>query len=50
LIAINGQILREIKNPVLQNKSLTIDNLQQGFYFLKISSNQQQIIKKILVN
>ena len=50
LITINGQILREIKNPVLQNKSLTIDNLQQGFYFLKISSNQQQIIKKILVN
>lgn len=50
LITINGQILREIKNPVLQNKTYTIDNLQQGFYFLKISSNQQQIIKKILVN
>jgi hypothetical protein len=50
LITINGQILREIKNPVLQNKTFTIDNLQQGFYFLKISSNQQQIIKKILVN
>ncbi len=50
LITINGQILREIKNPILQNKTYTIDNLQQGFYFLKISSNQQQIIKKILVN
>jgi endonuclease I len=51
LITVNGQILKQITNPILQNKTYTIDNLQPGFYFLKVfTKNEQQITKKILVN
>lgn len=50
LINLNGQLLLEIKNPVFNNNSYTIDNLPQGFYFLKLSSNYQSITKKVIIN
>ena len=50
LITINGQLMMEIKKPVLDNNSYSIDNLPEGFYFLKLSSENQSIIKKIIVN
>lgn len=50
LINVNGQIIMEIKNPNFENHSLSIDNLNQGFYFLKLSSENQSIIKKVIVN
>ena len=50
LINLNGQLLLEVKNPVFNNNSYTLDNLPQGFYFLKLSSNNQSLIKKVMVN
>jgi endonuclease I len=50
LITINGQIMQEIKNPVSQNHTYTLENLPQGFYFVKLSANNQTTTKKIIVN
>ncbi|HMK07246.1 MAG TPA: endonuclease [Flavobacterium sp.] len=50
LITINGQIMQEIKNPVLQNHTYTLENLPQGFYFVKLTANNQSTTKKIIVN
>jgi endonuclease I len=50
LISINGQIIQEINNPTKINNTVTLDNLSQGFYFLKISSDNQTITKKVIIN
>ena len=50
LININGQIVQQIKNPTPQNTTYTIDNIPSGFYFLRLTHNNQSIVKKIIVN
>lgn len=50
LFNVNGQIVMEIKNPTKIDTYYTIENLPQGFYFLKINSNTTSLTKKILVN
>ncbi len=50
LTSINGQIIQQIKNPIAINKSYIIDDLTKGFYFLKLTSNNKSIIKKVIVN
>lgn len=50
LITINGQVMQRIERPVFQNNTYTIDNLPQGFYLLRLVSNQQTTVKKVLVN
>jgi len=50
LITINGQLMMEIKKPIFQNNSFTIDNLPKGFYFLKLNSESQSTTKKIIIN
>jgi endonuclease I len=50
LININGQLMMEVKNPVFNNNSYTLENLSQGFYFLKLSSENQSLTKKVIVN
>lgn len=50
LITVNGQIIQEIKKPVSTNATYSLENLPQGFYFLKLSSNNNSITKKISVN
>lgn len=50
IITINGQVLQQIKKPVFENSTHTISNLPKGFYFLKLSSNNNSITKKIVVN
>jgi endonuclease I len=50
LITINGQLIQEIKKPVSANATYTLENLPQGFYFLKLSSNNNSVTKKISVN
>jgi endonuclease I len=49
LISVNGQIIQEIKNPILQDNNYVLDQLTAGFYLLKLSSNDASIIKKIIV-
>ncbi|HMI08213.1 MAG TPA: endonuclease [Flavobacterium sp.] len=50
LITINGQLMQQIKNPVMENHTFTIENLPQGFYFLKLSADHQSVTKKVIVN
>ena len=50
LINVNGQLMMEVKNPVFNSNSYTLENLPQGFYFLKLSSDNQSTTKKIIVN
>jgi len=50
LITINGQLLQEYKNPSAQGNSYLLQDLPQGFYFVKLSANQQTTTKKIVVN
>ena len=50
LINVSGQLILEIKKPTFENRIFSIDNVNQGFYFLKLSSDNQVIIKKVIVN
>ena len=50
LINVNGQILQHIKNPAFSNNTFTIESLNSGFYFLKLSFENQSVTKKIIVN
>ena len=50
LISINGQIIQEIKNPLSEDNNYKIDNLNSGFYFLKMTSEGASITKKVIVN
>mgnify|MGYP006164062715 FL=1 len=50
LITINGQVMQQILNPFQQNNTYTIENLSSGFYFLKITSENQSVTKKVIIN
>ena len=50
IITINGQLVQQIKNPSNNVKSYSVINMQKGFYFIKINSNQQTVTKKVIVN
>jgi endonuclease I len=50
LINTNGQLMMEVKNPSKIGNSYTLENLPDGFYFLKLNSENQSVIKKVIVN
>lgn len=50
LINVNGQVMQQIKNPAFNDRTFTLENLNSGFYFLKLSSDNQSVTKKIIVN
>ncbi len=50
LVNINGQLIQYIKKPIPNNHTYALENLPQGFYVLKLTSNNQSIIKKVIVN
>ncbi len=52
LISINGQIMMEIKKPVFEQNTYTLENLPKGFYFLRLSNEDQSqsTTKKLMVN
>lgn len=50
LVNINGQIVLNVNKPVFNNNSYTLENLPQGFYFLRLSSENQSITKKVIIN
>ena len=50
LININGQLITQVNNPVFDNDTYTLENLPKGFYFLKLTSQNQSITKKIIIN
>ena len=50
LINLNGQLIQVINKPKSINNTYSLDNLPQGFYLLRLSSENQSITKKIIVN
>lgn len=46
----NGQLMQLIKNPVFNNQIFTLENLPKGVYLLKLASDNQSVVKKIIVN
>lgn len=51
LINVNGQIVQKISKPNNIQNVYTLENLPQGFYFVKLTSTDNQTAtKKILVN
>jgi len=50
VININGQVIQQLKKPVSTNHTYTVENLPQGFYFLKLNANNQSATRKIIVN
>lgn len=50
ITSINGQLIYEDNTPSKTNEFYKIENLPKGFYFLQISSSNNTITKKILVN
>lgn len=50
LISVNGQLMQKIENPVLIDNAYTLENLPKGFYLLKLSSENESLVKKVIVN
>ncbi len=50
VINLNGQLLMEVKNPQFNNNHFTLENIPNGFYFLKLNSNNQSFTKKVIIN
>jgi endonuclease I len=50
LYNLGGQLILRIQKPAFDNNTYTLENLKQGFYILKMKSNNQFITKKVLVN
>jgi len=50
LININGQIIQQIKYPKATQNRYIIENLPEGFYFLKLNSDTQSMVKKVIIN
>lgn len=50
LINLNGQLIQQIKNPNSNGNTYTVENLPSGFYFLKMTSDNQSTTKKVIIN
>jgi len=50
IFTINGQMIRNIDKPAFENDSFTISDLPQGFYLIRLSSQNRVTTKKLLVN
>ena len=50
IININGQIMQQISKPNRNQNKYIVENLPHGFYFLKMSSENKSIVKKIVIN
>lgn len=50
LITINGQLMMEVKNPTRVENSYSVENIPNGFYFVKITSESNTITKKAIIN
>ncbi|MFY0482924.1 endonuclease [Flavobacterium sp. PLA-1-15] len=50
LINVNGQLIQKISKPVAQDNNYSLTDLPQGFYLLRLSSENQSITKKVIVN
>ena len=50
LINLNGQLVQKINKPVGQDNNYSLTDLPQGFYLLRLFSENQTVTKKVIVN
>ena len=50
LINLNGQLVQMINKPQFTNNTYSLENLPQGFYLLRLSSENQSVTKKVIIN
>lgn len=50
IVNLNGQLVLEIKNPTFENHTYTLESLPTGFFLMKLSSENANSVKKILIN
>lgn len=50
LVNLNGQLIQVIKKPTFINNTFELNDLTQGFYLLKLTSENQYLTKKVIVN
>jgi endonuclease I len=50
LVNINGQVIRDIQNPLFLDKVFTLQALPSGFYFIRLTSENRTATQKVLVN
>ena len=50
LYNLNGQLIESVKNPKKLENSYLLENLNQGFYLLKLTSDNQTLTRKVIVN
>lgn len=50
VVSVNGQVVLQIQNPAFVDHNYSIDNLPQGFYLLKLSTENQSTVRKVIVN
>ena len=50
LINVNGQLMQQIKKPSAINKVYTLENIPSGFYFLRLTEDNQSVVKKVIIN
>lgn len=49
LYSVIGSKIYDVKNPILKNNKIRIDDLKSGVYLLRINSDHSSITKKIIV-
>jgi endonuclease I len=49
IININGQIIREIKTPEVQGNNYVVNQLNPGFYLVRLTSGDASATKKLIV-
>lgn len=50
VVTISGQIIREISNPDFAENTFTLNDLPSGFYFVRLSNQTAETVKKLIVN
>jgi len=50
LVNLNGQVIKNIENPIFNQNTYKLNNLPQGFYFIQIESENGNLTKKVIVN
>ncbi len=49
VINLSGQRMHQIEDPQSHNNTYTVENLSQGFYFVRITSDTQSETRKIII-
>lgn len=49
IFSANGSLVKTLKNPILKNNLLNIEELNKGIYFLKINTENELFLDKLII-